>query len=475
MANIPNLKKEKNEMPMQDPKKRAKNFKEVALGYEEEVAIDEAKRCLNCIHMPCVAGCPVKIHIPEFIGKIREGDFEGAYQVIAKSSNLPAVCGRVCPQETQCEHECVRGKNGEPVGIGRLERFVADWHNAHSNAKEVTEKPNGHRVAVIGSGPSGLTCAGDLAKKGYKVTIFEALHKAGGVLVYGIPEFRLPKAIVQKEIDKLVSMGVDIQTNVVIGKTITIDELLDEGYEAVFVGSGAGLPNFMKIPGESLKGVYSANEFLTRSNLMESYKSDATTPIWSNGVVAVVGGGNVAMDAARTALRLGAEKVYIIYRRSEEELPARREEVEHAKEEGIEFRLLTNPVEILGYENPENPRDPKNGSVRAIKCVKMQLGEPDERGRRRPIEIPNSEYEIPVNQVIMSIGTSPNPLIKDTTRGLEVNKYGGIVVEENTGKTSKDAVFAGGDAVTGAATVISAMGAGKIAAEAIDNYIKGGK
>ena len=475
MANIPNLKKEKNEMPMQDPKKRAKNFKEVALGYEEEIAIDEAKRCLNCIHMPCVSGCPVKIHIPEFIGKIKEGDFEGAYQVIAKSSNLPAVCGRVCPQETQCEHECVRGKNGEPVGIGRLERFVADWHNAHSNAKEITEKPNGHRVAVIGSGPSGLTCAGDLAKKGYKVTIFEALHKAGGVLVYGIPEFRLPKAIVQKEIDKLASMGVDIQTNVVIGKTITIDELLEEGYEAVFVGSGAGLPNFMKIPGESLKGVYSANEFLTRSNLMESYKADATTPIWSNGIVAVVGGGNVAMDAARTALRLGAEKVYIIYRRSEEELPARREEVEHAKEEGIEFRLLTNPVEILGYENKENPRDPKNGSVRAIKCVKMQLGEPDERGRRRPIEIPNSEYEIPVNQVIMSIGTSPNPLIKDTTRGLEVNKYGGIVVEENTGKTSKDAVFAGGDAVTGAATVISAMGAGKIAAEAIDNYIKGGK
>ena len=475
MANIPNLKKEKNEMPMQDPKIRAKNFKEVALGYEEEVAIDEAKRCLNCIHMPCVAGCPVKIHIPEFIAKIKEGDFEGAYQVIAKSSNLPAVCGRVCPQETQCEHECVRGKNGEPVGIGRLERFVADWHNAHSNAKEVTEKPNGHRVAVIGSGPSGLTCAGDLAKKGYKVTIFEALHKAGGVLVYGIPEFRLPKAIVQKEIDKLASMGVDIQTNVVIGKTITIDELLDEGYEAVFVGSGAGLPNFMRIPGESLKGVYSANEFLTRSNLMESYKSDATTPIWSNGTVAVVGGGNVAMDAARTALRLGAEKVYIIYRRSEEELPARREEVEHAKEEGIEFRLLTNPVEILGYENKENPRDPHNGSVRAIKCIKMQLGEPDERGRRRPIEIPNSEYEIPVNQVIMSIGTSPNPLIKDTTRGLEVNKYGGIVVEENTGKTSKDAVYAGGDAVTGAATVISAMGAGKIAAEAIDKYIKGEK
>ena len=475
MANIPNLKKEKNEMPMQDPKIRAKNFKEVALGYEEEVAIDEAKRCLNCIHMPCVAGCPVKIHIPEFIAKIKEGDFEGAYQVIAKSSNLPAVCGRVCPQETQCEHECVRGKNGEPVGIGRLERFVADWHNAHSNAKEITEKPNGHRVAVIGSGPSGLTCAGDLAKKGNKVTIFEALHKAGGVLVYGIPEFRLPKAIVQKEIDKLASMGVDIQTNVVIGKTITIDELLDEGYEAVFVGSGAGLPNFMRIPGESLKGVYSANEFLTRSNLMESYKSDATTPIWSNGTVAVVGGGNVAMDAARTALRLGAEKVYIIYRRSEEELPARREEVEHAKEEGIEFRLLTNPVEILGYENKENPRDPQNGSVRAIKCIKMQLGEPDERGRRRPIEIPNSEYEIPVNQVIMSIGTSPNPLIKDTTRGLEVNKYGGIVVEENTGKTSKDAVYAGGDAVTGAATVISAMGAGKIAAEAIDKYIKGEK
>ena len=475
MAVVPNLKKEKNEMPMQDPMKRAKNFQEVALGYDEAVAIDEAKRCLNCIHMPCVAGCPVKIHIPEFISKIKEGDFEGAYQVIAKSSNLPAVCGRVCPQETQCEHECVRGKNGEPVGIGRLERFVADWHNAHSNAKEVTEKPNGHRVAVIGSGPSGLTCAGDLAKKGYKVTIFEALHKAGGVLVYGIPEFRLPKAIVQKEIDKLASMGVEIQTNVVIGKTITIDELLEDGYEAIFIGSGAGLPNFMNIPGESLKGVYSANEFLTRSNLMESYKKDATTPIWSQGTVAVVGGGNVAMDAARTALRLGADKVYIIYRRSEEELPARREEVEHAKEEGIEFRLLTNPVEILGYENKENPRDPQNGSVCAIRCVKMQLGEPDERGRRRPIEIPNSEYEIPVNCVIMSIGTSPNPLIKTTTRGLDVNNWGGIVVEETTGRTTKDAVYAGGDAVTGAATVISAMGAGKLAAEAIDNYIKAKK
>ena len=475
MAELPNLKKEKNEMPMQDPKERAQNFKEVTLGYDEATAIDEAKRCLSCVNMPCVSGCPVKIHIPEFISKIKQGDFEGAYQVIAKSSNLPAVCGRVCPQETQCEHECVRGKNGEPVGIGRLERFVADWHNAHSDTKEEHEKPNGHKVAIIGSGPSGLTCAGDLAKKGYKVTIFEALHKAGGVLVYGIPEFRLPKSIVQKEIDKLVSMGVEIITNVVIGKTITVDELLSEGYEAVFIGSGAGLPNFMGIPGESLKGVYSANEFLTRSNLMEAYKKDSQTPIFSKGVVAVVGGGNVAMDAARTALRLGAEKVYIIYRRSEDELPARKEEVEHAKEEGVEFKLLTNPTEILGFYDSENLKNPQNGSVRAIKCVKMQLGEPDERGRRRPIEIPNSEYEIPVDCVIMSIGTSPNPLIKTTTAGLDTNSRGGIIVEENTGKTSKDAVYAGGDAVTGAATVISAMGAGKLAADSIDKYIKGGK
>lgn len=475
MAELPNLRKDKNPMPMQDAKKRAKNFEEVALGYDEAMAIDEAKRCLHCVNFPCVAGCPVKIHIPEFIAKIKVGDFEGAYQIIAQSSNLPAVCGRVCPQETQCEHECVRGKNGEPVGIGRLERFVADWHNAHSDVKEKAEKPNGHKVAVIGSGPSGLTCAGDLAKKGYKVTIFEALHKAGGVLVYGIPEFRLPKKIVQKEIDKLASMGVDIQTNVVIGKTITVDELLNDGYEAVFIGSGAGLPNFMGIPGEALKGVYSANEFLTRSNLMEAYKSDATTPIHSNGTVAVVGGGNVAMDAARTALRLGAKKVYIVYRRSEEELPARKEEVEHAKEEGIEFRLLTNPVEILGYNSPNDKRDPKNGSVRAIRCIKMELGEPDERGRRRPVEIKGSEYEIEVDEVIMSIGTSPNPLIKTTTKGLDTNGRGGIIVEETTGKTSKNGVYAGGDAVTGAATVISAMGAGKLGAESIDKSIKGDK
>lgn len=472
MAELPNLKKEKNAMPMQDAKVRAHNFKEVALGYDEALALDEAKRCLHCINMPCVSGCPVKIHIPDFIAKIKEGDYEGAYQIISKSSSLPAVCGRVCPQETQCEHECVRGKNGEPVGIGRLERFVADWHMAHSNEKEPQEPSNGHKVAVIGSGPSGLTCAGQLAKKGYRVTVFEALHKAGGVLVYGIPEFRLPKTIVQKEIDKLSSLGVDIETNVVIGKTITIDELLADGYEAVFIGSGAGLPNFMGIPGESLKGVYSANEFLTRSNLMEAYKDDATTPIFAKGVVAVVGGGNVAMDAARTALRLGADKVYIIYRRSEEELPARKEEVEHAKEEGIEFKLLTNPVEILGKFNAENPRDPQNGFVRAIKCIKMELGEPDERGRRRPVEIPGSEFEIAVDSVIMSIGTSPNPLIKTTTLGLETNKRGGIVVEETTGETSKHSVYAGGDAVTGAATVISAMGAGKLAAESIDKYIK---
>ena len=466
-----NMNQKKNPMPSQAPEVRAHNFDEVALGYDEPTALDEALRCLNCKNMPCVSGCPVNIHIPEFIGKIKVGDFEGAYQVIARSSSLPAVCGRVCPQETQCEAKCVRGVKGEPVGIGRLERFVADWHNAH--ADKPTEKPvsNGHKGAVIGAGPAGLTCAGDLAKKGYTVTVFEALHTAGGVLVYGIPEFRLPKAIVKKEVDNLKALGVDIQTNVVIGKTLTVDELFDMGYEAVFIGSGAGLPRFMNIPGESLRGVYSANEYLTRSNLMKAYLPDAATPISKGGTVAVVGGGNVAMDAARTALRLGADKIYIIYRRSMDELPARREEVEHAIEEGIEFMLLTNPVEILGYKNDADRRDPKNGSVIGIKCQKMELGEPDERGRRSPVPIAGSEFTVDVDTVVMSIGTSPNPLIKSTTDGLEVNRRGGIVVEDSTGATTKKGVFAGGDAVTGAATVISAMGAGKIAAKAIDEYL----
>ena len=465
-----NMSLTRNAMPVQDAKVRAHNFDEVALGYTEEQAIDEANRCLNCKNMPCVDGCPVKIHIPEFISKIKEGDFEGAYQIITKSSSLPAVCGRVCPQETQCESKCVRGIKGESVGIGRLERFVADWHNTFCTEEPVKPTSNGHRVAVVGSGPSGLTCAGDLAKKGYEVTVFEALHTAGGVLVYGIPEFRLPKKIVAKEVDTLKKLGVHIETNVVIGKTLTIDELFEMGYEAVFVGSGAGLPNFMGIPGESLKGVYSANEFLTRSNLMKSYLQNPETPIMKGGKVAVVGGGNVAMDAARTALRLGAEKVYIVYRRSMEELPARREEVEHAEEEGIEFRLLCNPTEILGYNNPDDARDPKNGFVTGMTCVRMELGEPDERGRRRPVVIPDSEFTIDVDTVIMSIGTSPNPLIKSTTEGLEVNRWGGIVVNED-GLTSRNAVYAGGDAVTGAATVISAMGAGKTAAKTIDEAL----
>ena len=461
-----NMALKRNEMPTQDAKVRARNFDEVALGYSEEAAIDEANRCLNCKHMPCVQGCPVKIHIPEFITKIKEGDFEGAYQIITKSSSLPAVCGRVCPQETQCESKCVRGIKGESVGIGRLERFVADWHNTFCQEAPVRPESNGHKVAIVGSGPSGLTCAGDLAKAGFEVTVFEALHTAGGVLVYGIPEFRLPKAIVAKEVEGLKALGVKIETNVVIGKTLTIDELFEMGFEAVFVGSGAGLPNFMGIPGEAYKGVYSANEFLTRSNLMKAYLDDPDTPIMKGGKVAVVGGGNVAMDAARTALRLGAETVYIVYRRSMDELPARREEVEHAEEEGIEFRLLCNPTEILGYENPADPRDPKNGFVTGMKCVKMELGEPDEKGRRRPVVIEGSEFELAVDTVIMSIGTSPNPLIKSTTKGLEVNRWGGIIVNED-GLTSRDAVYAGGDAVTGAATVISAMGAGKTAAKAI--------
>lgn len=461
----------KHEMPTQDPAVRAHNFDEVALGYTAEVAIAEASRCLHCKNKPCVNGCPVNIEIPDFISHIKDGDFEGAYQVIHKSSSLPAVCGRVCPQESQCECKCTLGIKMEPVGIGRLERFVADWHNAHSDAPMEIPAPNGHRVAVVGSGPSGLTCAGDLAKKGYKVTIFEALHTAGGVLVYGIPEFRLPKAIVAKEVEGLRALGVDVETNVVIGKTLTIDELFANGYEAVFIGSGAGLPKFMGIEGEGLKGVYSANEFLTRSNLMKAYRDDAETPIMKGGRVIVVGGGNVAMDAARTALRLGG-KVSIVYRRSMEELPARREEVEHAMEEGIEFLVLNNPVEILGYNNPDDRRDPKNGCVRAIKCIRMELGEPDEKGRRRPVEIPGSEYVMDADCVIMALGTSPNPLIKNTTAGLETQRWGGIVVEEETGKTSRDGVYAGGDAVTGAATVILAMGAGKTAARAIDEYCR---
>ncbi len=462
----------KHEMPTQDAKVRARNFKEVALGYDKETAVAEAERCLHCKNRPCVEACPVNINIPEFIAKIKESDFEGAYDIINETSSLPAVCGRVCPQETQCESKCTLGIKFEPVGIGRLERYVADYHNA--NCKEAPKVPehNSHKVAVVGSGPSGLTCAGDLAKKGYKVSVFEALHTAGGVLVYGIPEFRLPKSIVAKEVETLKQLGVDVETNVVIGKTLTIDELFERGYEAVFVGSGAGLPNFMGIPGESLKGVYSANEFLTRSNLMKAYHDDPVTPIMKGGNVAVVGGGNVAMDAARTALRLGADKVYIVYRRSMEELPARREEVEHAEEEGIEFKLLCNPVEVLGYENPDDKRDPKNGFVTGIKCIRMELGEPDEKGRRRPMPIEGSEFVLDVDTVVISIGTSPNPLIKSTTKGLEVNKHGGIIVNED-GLTSREGVYAGGDAVTGAATVISAMGAGKVAAKAIDEYLSG--
>ena len=460
----------KHEMPTQEPQVRAHNFDEVALGYSEEIAIAEAQRCITCKNQPCVSGCPVNIDIPNFISKIKDGKFEDAYNIISLSSSLPAVCGRVCPQETQCESKCTMGIKFEPVAIGRLERFVADWHN--NNSKEIALKPdcNGHKVAVVGSGPSGLACAGELAKRGFDVTVFEALHTAGGVLVYGIPEFRLPKSIVAKEVDTLKQLGVKIETNVVIGKTLTVDELFESGFRAVFIGSGAGLPNFMGIPGESLKGVYSANEFLTRSNLMKAYLQSPDTPIMKGGKVAVVGGGNVAMDAARTALRLGAEKVYIVYRRSMDELPARKEEVEHAKEEGIEFKLLCNPTEILGYNNPDNPRDSKNGFVSGMKCIKMELGLPDEKGRRRPVPIPDSEVTLEVDTVIMSIGTSPNPLIKNTTKGLEVNQRGGIVVNED-GLTSRDGVYAGGDAVTGAATVISAMGAGKAAANAISEYL----
>ncbi len=460
---MPNMSLKKNPMPVQEPTVRNHNFEEVALGYTPEQAVDEANRCLGCKNKPCVGGCPVAIDIPAFIAKIKEQDFEGAYQIINKSSSLPAVCGRVCPQETQCESKCVRGIKGEPVAIGRLERFVADWHMAHNTEAPVKPEPNGHKVAIVGAGPAGLTCAGDLAKLGYEVSIFEALHLAGGVLVYGIPQFRLPKEIVQKEIDNLKAIGVHVDTNVVIGKTITIDELFEDGFEAIFVGSGAGLPNFMKIPGENLKGVYSANEFLTRTNLMKAYREGSSTPIEHAKNVAVVGGGNVAMDAARCAKRLGAENVYIVYRRSEDELPARKEEVEHAKEEGIIFKLLNNPVEILGDEHK---------FVNGMKCIEMELGEPDASGRRRPIPKEGSEFVLDVDCVIMSIGTSPNPLIKSTTKGLDTNKWGCIVANEETGQTSREGVFAGGDAVTGAATVILAMGAGKKAAAAMDEYIK---
>ena len=471
MAAKINMRLDKNEMPSQDPNVRNKNFLEVALGYTEEQALDEAARCLHCKNHPCVDGCPVNVRIPEFIAKIVERDYEGAYQVIHQTSSLPAVCGRVCPQESQCEMHCVRGKKGDPVGIGRLERFVADWHNAHSTEAPEKPQPNGHKVAVVGSGPAGLTCAGDLAKKGYEVPVFEALHLAGGVLAYGIPEFRLPKAIVQKEIDKLVAMGVNIVCDATIGKCMSIDELLgkdeekllgDDKYEAVFIGSGAGLPMFMNIPGVNYKGVLSANEFLTRINLMKAYKPDSDTPIQHPKKVAVVGGGNVAMDAARCAKRLGAE-VYVVYRRGMEELPARKEEVEHAEEEGIIFKTLCNPVEILSDDD---------GFVKAITCVEMELGEPDASGRRRPIEKKGSEFELDVDTVIMSLGTSPNPLIRSTTPGLETNKHGCIVTDGDAGKTSRDGVYAGGDAVTGAATVIKAMGAGKAAAKAIDEYIQ---
>lgn len=461
---MPNMSLKKNEMPAQDPKVRARNFDEVALGYTEEQALDEAERCLNCKHKPCMNGCPVAINIPGFISKIKEKDYNGAYDVISESSSLPAICGRVCPQENQCEKYCVRGIKGEPVGIGRLERFVADHHNAQTDIAVVKPESNGKKVAIVGAGPAGLTCAGDLAKMGYEVTVFEALHLAGGVLVYGIPEFRLPKTIVQKEIENLKALGVKVETNMVIGRVLSIDELMENlGFSAVFIGTGAGLPRFMNIPGENLKNVYSANEFLTRVNLMKAYKEGSRTPIYHGRNVAVVGGGNVAMDAARCAMRLGAENVYIVYRRSEEELPARKEEVEHAKEEGIQFKLLTNPIEILPDENK---------CVGGMKCVEMELGEPDASGRRSPVVKPDSEFVIDVDCVIMSIGTSPNPLIRDTTEGLETNKHGCIVTKDEGGLTSRDHVYAGGDAVTGAATVILAMGAGKSAAKAIDEALK---
>lgn len=451
-------------MPEQDPNTRNQNFLEVALGYTEEMAKEEAQRCLQCKHKPCIKGCPVNVQIPEFIKLVAEGDFEGAYRKVKETNALPAICGRVCPQETQCEQLCVRAKKGEPVGIGRLERFVADWHMKNGKDEIIKAEPIGKKVAVIGAGPAGLTCAGDLAKLGYDVTIFEAFHTPGGVLMYGIPEFRLPKEIVQKEIDTLKEMGVDIQTNMVIGKVYSIEELMAEGFEAVFIGSGAGLPSFLNIPGENLNGVYSANEFLTRINLMKAYKfPECDTPVRVGKKVAVIGGGNVAMDAARSAKRLGAEEVYIIYRRSEAEMPARLEEIHHAKEEGIQFKLLTNPKQILGTDD---------GWVRAIECVEMELGEPDASGRRRPIPKEGSEHEVEVQTVVIAIGQSPNPLIKSTTKGLETHKWGGIITDEETGATSIKGVYAGGDAVTGAATVILAMGAGKTAAKSIHEYLQ---
>ena len=460
-----NMSLKKNPMPSQEPDVRNKNFDEVALGYTEEMAIDEAKRCLNCKNPKCVNGCPVNVHIPEFISKVAEGKFDEAYGVITSTNSLPAICGRVCPQENQCEGQCIRGIKGESVGIGRLERFVADYHNAHGHqggAPAVPER-NGHKVAVVGSGPAGLTCAGDLARKGYDVTVFEALHQVGGVLVYGIPEFRLPKAIVQKEIDTLKDLGVEFVLNFVVGRSETIDELFADGYEAIFVGSGAGLPTFMGVPGENANGVYSANEYLTRINLMKAYKDDSSTPIFHAHKVAVVGGGNVAMDAARCAKRMGAEEVYIVYRRSEKELPARLEEIHHAKEEGIIFKFLTAPLEVLSDENY---------NVTGLKCQQMELGEPDESGRRRPVPVEGSEFTIDLDCVIAAIGTSPNPLIRHTTPGLDTNRKGCIIADDEHGITSKDGVFAGGDAVTGAATVILAMGAGKRAAAAMDEYIK---
>ena len=456
-----NMSMTKNPIPEQEPLVRNKNFDEVALGYTEEIAIDEAKRCLNCRQHPCVSGCPVNVRIPEFIAKVAEGEFEEAYKIITSTNSLPAVCGRVCPQEHQCEGKCVRGIKGESVGIGRLERFVADWHAP--NAK--VEKPvsNGHRVAVVGSGPAGLTCAGDLARMGYEVTVYELFHKAGGVLVYGIPEFRLPKAIVAREVAALEEMGVKIVTDAVIGRAISIDELLtEEGFEAVFLGSGAGLPRFLGIPGENLLGVYSANEFLTRINLMKAYREDYDTPIKHHKCVAVVGAGNVAMDAARCAKRLGAEHVYVVYRRGMEEVPARKEEVHHAQEEEVEFKLLTNPVRVIGDEK---------GYVTGIECIKMELGEPDEKGRRRPMPVEGSNFVLEVDAMIDALGTSPNPLLRMTTPGLEADKHGCLIADEK-GKTTHEGVFAGGDAVTGAATVILAMGAGKTAATAIDEYIK---
>ena len=459
---MPDMNPKKTPMPEQNPEIRRNNFNEVALGYTEEMAKSEAARCLHCKNMPCVKGCPVGVHIPEFIQCIKDGDYESAYRAIKLTNSLPAVCGRVCPQENQCEHNCVRGIKGEPVGIGRLERFAADWHMKHGKEEKAGVQPNGHKIAVVGSGPAGLTCAGDLAAMGYSVTVFEALHTAGGVLMYGIPQFRLPKEIVQKEIDALRGKGVQIETNMVIGKVFSVDELFENGFEAVFIGTGAGLPSFMNIPGESLVGVYSANEFLTRVNLMKAYRPDYDTPIIRPKNAAVVGGGNVAMDAARTALRLGAEHVYIIYRRAEEQMPARREEIHHAKEEGVEFNLLCNPVRIIGDDK---------GKVEAIECVRMKLGEPDASGRKKPIPIEDSNFQIPVDTVIMALGNTPNPLIRTTTDGLEANSHGCIVVKDKSMATSREGVFAAGDAVSGAATVILAMGGGKDAAKSIDAYI----